>query len=442
MSALSANQVLDLVNQNDVKFIKIWFPSLEGVVKSFAITKEDLEVAFKEGYGFDGSSIKGFQSIEESDMVLMPDPATFQLLPWRPKEKSVARMFGDILNPDGTPYMGDPRYILKRQIAKAEKMGYTFNAGPELEYFYFKDDSGTEILDKGGYFDLTSLDAATDLRRDTILAMESMGIKVEMSHHEVAPSQHEIDLRYQEGLAMADAATTMRVVVKEIATKYGVYATFMPKPIPFENGSGMHCHQSLFSGNNNVFFDSGDSLHLSKIAKNYIGGLLKYVKEFAIVTNPLVNSYKRLVPGYEAPTYLCWSKRNRSAMIRVPMYKPGKEKATRIELRSPDPTCNLYLAFAVMLGAGLKGIEEGIEPPAPVDKNIFSLSEEQKKAENITALPGSLGDAITQAENSAFLKDVLGEYVFENYIKLKKMEWSEYLLQVTKWELDEYLPIY
>jgi glutamine synthetase len=297
-------------------------------------------------------------------------------------------------------------------------------------------------LDKGGYFDLTSLDAASDLRRDTILALEEMGIKVEMSHHEVAPSQHEIDLQYKEGLAMADAATTMKVVVKEIATRYGVYATFMPKPLAGENGSGMHTHQSLFTGEKNAFFDSSDPLHLSSIARSYIAGLLKYVPEFACVTNPLVNSYKRLVPGYEAPTYLTWSKRNRSAMIRVPMYKPGKEKATRIELRSPDPTTNLYLAFAVMLTAGLKGIEEGLTPPEPQDKNIFAMTPAEMKAAGITALPGSLGEAIRSAEKSDFLKEALGEHIFDNYLELKKKEWSSYLLYVSKWELDEYLALY
>ena len=442
MANLTANDVLTIVNEKDVKFIRIWFPSLRGIVKSFAITKEDLEGAFEEGYGFDGSSIKGFQTIQESDMVAMPDPSTFQLLPWRPKEKSVGRLICDIKNPDGTPYMGDPRYALKRAIKKASDKGYTFYAGPELEYFYFQDDSACCGLDKGGYFDLTSLDAASDLRRDTILALEEMGIKVEMSHHEVAPSQHEIDLQYKEGLAMADAATTMKVVVKEIATRYGVYATFMPKPLAGENGSGMHTHQSLFTGEKNAFFDSSDPLHLSSVARSYIAGLLKYVPEFACVTNPLVNSYKRLVPGYEAPTYLTWSKRNRSAMIRVPMYKPGKEKATRIELRSPDPTTNLYLAFAVMLTAGLKGIEEGLTPPEPQDKNIFAMTPAEMKAAGITALPGSLGEAIRSSEKSDFLKEALGEHIFDNYLELKKKEWSSYLLYVSKWELDEYLALY
>jgi glutamine synthetase len=327
-------------------------------------------------------------------------------------------------------------------LKKAADKGYTFNAGPELEYFYFKDECGCIGLDNGGYFDLTTLDAASDIRRDTILALESMGIKVEMSHHEVAPSQHEIDLRYKEGLEMADGATTMKVVVKEIATQYGVYATFLPKPIAGENGSGMHCHQSLFKGSSNAFFDANDSLHLSSVARSYIAGLLKYVPEFAMVTNQLVNSYKRLVPGYEAPTYLTWSKRNRSAMIRVPMYKPGKEKATRIELRSPDPSCSLYLAFAVMLSAGLKGIEENLQPPAPTDKNIFALTDAEKDAAGIKALPGSLGEAIALAEKSEFLKEALGEHIFDGLIEVKKKEWLKYLLYVTPWELDEYMPFY
>jgi glutamine synthetase len=439
---MSKEGVLGFVDEHDVKFIRIWFTDILGKVKSFAITKEDLEGALAEGYGFDGSSIKGFQSIEESDMVAMPDPSTFQLLPWRPKDKAVARMFCDILNPDGTPYMGDPRNALKRMLKKATDKGYTFNAGPELEYFYFKSDCACETLDAGGYFDLTSLDAASDLRRDTILALEAMGIRVEMSHHEVAPSQHEIDLMYKEGLEMADAATTMRIVVKEIATKYGVYATFLPKPIQGENGSGMHCHQSLFKDDRNIFYDPSDSLYLSSQAKSYIAGLLKYVPEFCVVTNQLVNSYKRLVPGYEAPTYLTWSKRNRSAMIRVPMYKPGKEKATRCELRMPDPACNLYLAFTVMLGAGLKGIEDGLEAPPPVEKNIFKLSSEEKKAHGITALPGSLGDAIKLAEGSEFLKETLGEHLYEGLLEAKKKEWGSYLLSVTQWELDNYLPFY
>ncbi|MHA1890653.1 MAG: glutamine synthetase family protein, partial [Promethearchaeota archaeon] len=378
---------MQMVTEKDIKFIRIWFPDILGKIKSFAITREELEMAFKEGYGFDGSSIKGFQTIEESDMIAKPDPATFQLLPWRPREKSVARMFCDILNPDGTPYDGDPRYALKKALKRANDKGFTFYAGPELEFFYFKDDKSREILDVGGYFDLTTLDAASDLRRDTILALESMGIKVEMSHHEVAPSQHEIDLRYKEGLEMADAATTMKIVVKEIATKYGVYATFLPKPINGENGSGMHTHQSLFKGDVNIFFDADDPLHLSDVAKHYIAGLLKYVSEFAIITNQLVNSYKRLIPGYEAPCYISWAKRNRSAMIRVPMYKPGKEKATRIELRSPDPACNIYLAFAAMLMAGLKGIEEGLECPDPIEKNIFNMNQLTKDSLNIKSLP-------------------------------------------------------
>ncbi|MHA1699847.1 MAG: glutamine synthetase family protein [Promethearchaeota archaeon] len=442
MSQLNESKVLDFVNEKDIKFIRLWFSDIQGKIKSFAITKEELDNAFSEGYGFDGSSITGFQTIEESDMIAKPDPATFQVLPWRPNEKAVGRMFCDILCPDKTPYDADPRYVLKKAIKKAKDMGFIFYAGPELEYFYFKNDCSCEILDVGGYFDLTTLDAASDLRRDTILALESMGIKVEMSHHEVAPSQHEIDLRYKEGLEMADAAMTMRVVVKEIASKYGVYATFMPKPIGGENGSGMHTHQSLFRGDTNAFFDKDDPLHLSTIAKQYIAGLLKYVKEFVLVTNPLVNSYKRLVPGYEAPCYISWAKRNRSAMIRVPMYKPGKEKATRIELRSPDPACNIYLAFAVMLNAGLKGIEEGLECPNPIEENIFIMSDNQKQAYKIDSLPGSLIEAIQFAENGTFLKEAIGEHLFNQLLTLKKKEWDKFRVQVTEWEIKQYLPYF
>ncbi|MEF9437711.1 MAG: glutamine synthetase family protein, partial [Candidatus Mariimomonas ferrooxydans] len=357
--------VLKLVKQNDVKFIRIWFTDILGQLKSFAITSEELEGAFDEGMGFDGSSIKGFARIDESDMIAKPDPTTFQLLPWRPKEKAVARVFCDILTPDGRPYEGDPRYALKRNLERLKKKGYTFYLGPELEFFYFKDACGTQILDEGGYFDLTTLDAASDLRRETILTLEAMGIKVEYSHHEVAPSQHEIDLRYADALTMADNVMTYRVVVKEVATKYGCYATFMPKPLFGQNGSGMHTHQSLFKGNKNVFHDAKDKYYLSKIAKGYIAGILKHAPEITALCNQWVNSYKRLVPGYEAPVYLSWARRNRSALVRVPLYKPGKEEATRIELRSPDPSCNPYLAFSVMLAAGLEGIEKGYKLPDP-----------------------------------------------------------------------------
>jgi glutamine synthetase len=433
--------VLDLVEKNNVKFIRLWFTDILGQLKSFAITSEELEGAFDEGMGFDGSSIKGFARIDESDMIAKPDPSTFQIVPWRPKEQAVARMYCDILNPDGTPYEGDPRYALKRNLERLKEKGYTLYLGPELEFFYFKDDKGTEVLDKGGYFDLTTLDAASDLRRETVLTLETMGIKVEYSHHEVAPSQHEIDLKYADALTMADNVMTYRVVVKEVASKYGCYATFMPKPMFGQNGSGMHTHQSLFKGDKNAFFDAKDKFYLSDIAKKYIAGLLKHAPEITAVANQWVNSYKRLVPGYEAPVYIAWARRNRSALVRVPMYKPGKEKATRIELRSPDPACNPYLAFSVMLAAGLEGIEKNYELPEPVEKDIYHLSEEERQELGIKALPGSLIEAIEIAEKSEVVRKALGDHIFNNFIENKKIEWDNYRIKIHPYEIDRYLPI-
>jgi len=369
LNAETKDDVIKLADDHNVKFIRLWFSDILGILKSFSITREELETALDEGNGFDGSSIMGYRDIEESDMIAMPDPTSFQLVPWRPFEGgAVARMFCDIQTPEGDPYEGDPRYILKKQLEDIKKEGYTMYVGPELEYFYFKDDKGTEILDKGGYFDLVPLDLAANFRRDTILSLESMGVKVEYSHHEVAPSQHEIDLKYDEALLMADKTQTYKVVVKETALKHDIHATFMPKPIFGENGSGMHTHQSLFKKDKNAFFDPEDKDNLSQIAKHYIAGVLKHAYELTSITNPLVNSYKRLVPGYEAPVYVAWARRNRSALVRVPEYKPGREKATRIELRCPDPSCNPYLAFSAMLAAGLKGIEEGYELPPPVEE--------------------------------------------------------------------------
>jgi glutamine synthetase len=411
-------------------------------LKSFAIHVDELESAFDEGMGFDGSSIKGFARIDESDMVAVPDPKTFVVLPWRPKEKTVARMFCDIYEPDGSPYKGDPRYALKRALEKMKKMGFTnFYLGPELEFFYFRSEREPEILDEGGYFDYP-LDAAEDLRRETILALEEMGIRVEYSHHEVAPSQHEIDLRYMDALEMADAVMTYRVTVKEIAKKYGVYATFMPKPIFGVNGSGMHTHQSLFIGERNAFFDANDPYHLSEVAKKYISGLLTHIREITLVLNQLVNSYKRLVPGYEAPVYICWARRNRSTLIRVPMYKPGKEKATRIELRSPDPACNPYLAFASMLIAGLKGIENNYVLPEPLELDVYHLPPEERTRLGIKELPGSLIEAIEIAEKSEVLKEAVGEHIFEQLIKSKKIEWDDYRIRVQPYEVERYLPIW
>ncbi|MBI2841812.1 MAG: glutamine synthetase [Armatimonadetes bacterium] len=434
-------RVLREVRDKGVEFIRLWFTDILGQIKSFAITPEELEGALDEGMGFDGSSITGFQDIEESDMIAKPDPTTFSFLPWRPMDRPVVKMICDILNPDGTPYEGDPRYILRRTVNKAAEKGYTMYVGPELEYFYFKSDSDTGILDHGGYFDLTSLDAASDLRRETVLTLKQMGIPVEYSHHEVAPSQHEIDLRYADALNMADRAMVYRTAVKEVATRHGVYATFMPKPIFGQNGSGMHTHQSLFSGELNAFFDANDKYNLSRVGKSYIAGLLKHAKEMSSLLAQWVNSYKRLVPGYEAPVYIAWSQRNRSALVRVPMYKPGKDLATRAELRCPDPACNPYLAFAVMLAAGLKGIEEGYELPDPMEKNLYHLTDDERKELGIESLPASLGEAIAITEQSEFVREVLGDHSFERFIWIKRQEWDEFRIQVTEYELQKYLPI-
>ncbi len=438
----SKEYVLKMVEKHDVKFIRLWFTDILGFLKSFAITREELEQALDEGMGFDGSSIQGFARIDESDMVAMPDPDTFQLLPWRPREHhAVARMFCDILRPGGEPFEGDPRYVLKCNLQRAADMGYTYYVGPELEYFYFKDSRSTEPLDEGGYFDMIPLDAATDLRRQTVLILEEMGIGVEYSHHEVAHSQHEIDMRYTDALTMADNVMTYRLVVKQVAIQNGVYATFMPKPVFGINGSGMHVHQSLFKDGKNAFFDPDDKHHLSKTAKAFIAGLLKHAPEITLVCNQWVNSYKRLVPGYEAPVYISWARRNRADLIRVPEYKPGKEQATRIEFRSPDPSCNPYLAFSVMLAAGLEGIENGYEPPEPVEENVYEMTEEERKKRGINTLPASLYEAIQLCEKSQLVRKALGEHVFYTLIKNKKMEWDQYRVHVTEYEVQKYLPV-
>lgn len=440
-SCQTQEDVLRFCKENRVKFIRLWFTDVLGSLKSFAIPVEELETALYEGMGFDGSSIKGFARIDESDMVALPDPKTFQLLPWRSGEEKVGRMFCDILNPDGTPFEGDPRYVLKRNLEKLAQRGYTYYVGPELEFFYFKSDKEPIPLDKGGYFDLTTLDAASDLRRDTIRTLEEMGIRVEYSHHEVAFSQHEIDLRYADALTMADNVMTYRIVVKEVAQKYGVYATFMPKPIAGINGSGMHTHQSLFCGDTNVFFDAYDPYFLSDVAKKFIAGILRHAREIALVTNQWVNSYKRLVPGYEAPVYICWARRNRSALVRVPMYKPGKEKATRIEVRNPDPACNPYLAFSVMLAAGMAGVEGNYELPEPIERDVYHMTPEERRALGIESLPGSLKEAIDLALESQLLRETLGEHVFTYLIESKMAEWDAYRTVVHPYEIEQYLPI-
>jgi glutamine synthetase len=444
----AAEYVLKTSKEHDVKFVRLWFTDILGMLKSFAITVEELEGALQEGMGFDGSSIEGFARIDESDMVAMPDPDTFCFLPWRPREhRAVTRMFCDILRPGGEPFDGDPRYVLKRNLKRAADLGYTYYVGPELEYFYFKQDPNdpttptTQVLDKGGYFDLTPRDAAVDMRKDTVLQLEEMGIGVEYSHHEVAHSQHEIDMRYTDALTMADNVMTYRLVVKEVALQHGCYATFMPKPVFGINGSGMHVHQSLFKGERNAFFDTSDSYHLSKVAKGYIAGLLKHAPEITAVCNQWVNSYKRLVPGYEAPVYQSWARRNRADLVRVPEYKPGKEKATRIEFRSPDPACNPYLTFSVMLAAGLEGIDKGYELPEPIEENVYEMSEEERQKRGIGVLPASLLEAIQLAEKSELVRKALGDHVFNAFIQNKKIEWNEYRTQVTEYELDRYLPI-
>ncbi len=431
--------VFEAVERERIKFIRLWFTDILGSLKSFAITKGQLEHALEDGIGFDGSSIIGYQTIEESDMIAKPDPRTFAVLP--PKEQGFARMICDIFEPSGKPYEGDPRYVLKRNLARAAKKGFTFNIGPELEYFYFADDKCPTPLDEGGYFDLTPLDQASELRRDTVTALEGMGINVEYSHHEGAPSQHEIDLRYQEALKMSDIVMTYRLVVKDIALQAGFHATFMPKPLEGANGSGMHTHQSLFKGTKNAFFDANDKYHLSDVAKGFIAGQLKHAREFCLVTAQWVNSYKRLIPGYEAPVYVSWARRNRSALIRVPMYKPGNELATRVELRCPDPACNPYLAFAVMLATGLEGIDKGYSLPDPVELNVYKMTAEQLKANGIESLPESIGEAITETENSAVVKRALGDHVFHHLIELKKKEWDDYRTHLSQYEIDRYLSV-
>jgi len=434
--------VLNKAKEHDVKFIRLWFTDILGMLKSFAITVEELENALTQGMGFDGSSIEGFARIDESDMIAMPNPDTFRLIPWRPKEhKAVARMFCDVLKPGGEPFVGDPRYVLKRNLQQAAEKGYSFYVGPELEYFYFKDENGTQPLDRGGYFDMTPLDAASDMRRETVLTLEEMGVSVEYSHHEVATSQHEIDMRYTDALTMADNVMTYRLVVKQIALNHGVYATFMPKPTYGINGSGMHVHMSLFKNGRNAFFDANDSYYLSPVAKCFIAGVLKHAPEITCITNQWVNSYKRLIPGYEAPVYITWARRNRSDLIRVPEYQPGKENATRMELRSPDPACNPYLAFSVMLAAGLEGIDKGYDLPLPTEENVYNMSPEERERRGIGMLPGSLWEAIELLEKSELVCKALGDHVFNAFIINKKIEWDLYRSQVTEYEIERYLPI-
>ena len=437
--------VLKTVKGRDVHFVRFWFTDVLGTMKSFAVTPSELEGAFEDGMGFDGSCIEGFSHTAESDMLAFPDPSTFQVLPWRPASNAVARMFCDIRTPDGAAFEGDPRRVLARTVEKAAGMGYVFNVGPELEYFYFKDAEGTDVLDHGGYFDLTSLDYASDLRRDTVLTLEKMGIPVEYSHHENGPSQHEIDLRFTDALSMADAVMTYKLVVKEIALKHGVHASFMPKPLADAPGSGMHVHQSLFDfEGGNAFFDPGDptGYRLSDVAKHYIAGILKYAPEFTLVTNQYVNSYKRLVAGGEAPIYVSWAQRNRSTLVRIPGYRPEREVACRIELRSPDAGANPYLALAAMLAAGLRGIEDELPLGDPVEgRDLFRLSRQDLRAQGFRTLPESLGEAVELFAESELMRDTLGEHIHSYLVRTKREEWNEYQRYVSGWERDRYLAV-
>jgi glutamine synthetase len=435
-------EALKRLQDENVDFLLLWFTDIEGHLKSFAVTPSEVEEALNDGMGFDGSSITGFNAIEESDMVAIPDPSTFQLMPAREGEMKMARMICDIVTPDGNPYEGDPRYVLRRALERMRALGFeTFNVGPELEYFLFESDKGTETLDEGGYFAMTTLDAASGLRQETVHALESMGIPIEYVHHEVGPSQHEIDMRFAPALEMADHTVTYRLIVKEIAKKAGYHATFMPKPIFGENGSGMHTHQSLFTDGRNAFFDGDDQWHLSTAGKAFIAGQLRHAREIAAIFAQWVNSYKRLVPGYEAPVYVAWSQRNRSALIRIPLYKPGSEQATRAEIRCPDPACNPYLTFATLLHAGLEGIEQGYELPEPMETNLYHLTPEQRRERGIVSLPETLGEAIDALAESDLARKALGPHIFDRYIELKRKEWDEYRVQLTGWELDRYLSV-
>ena len=433
--------VIRSAQDNDVNFVRLWFTDILGNLKGFAITVGDLEDAIEQGVGFDGSSIEGFARIDESDMRAFPDPATFTVLPWRPRQNAVARMFCDIRTPSGEPFIGDPRYALKRNLERLAQSGFTYYVGPELEFFYFRDASSPEPLDQSGYFDQLSSQPAGDLRRDTVLNLGDMGIPVKYSHHEGAHSQHEIDLQYTDALTMADNVMTAKLVIKELAQLRSVYASFMPKPLSGKNGSGMHTHQSLFRGNNNAFFDPDEDHRLSIIGKRFIAGLLRHAPEITLVTNQWVNSYKRLVPGFEAPVYISWAHVNRSDLIRVPAYKPGYESSMRIEYRAPDSACNPYLAFSAMLAAGLKGIEEEYPVPPPVEGNVLAMAPEERQARGIKTLPGSLGEAIVLAEESGLLREALGEHILNSFIRNKRLEWEEYRATVTDYEVSRYLPI-
>ena len=441
MSKYTKHDIIRMVDEEDIEFIRLQFTDIFGTLKNVAITASQLEKALDNRIMFDGSSIEGFVRIEESDMYLYPDLSTLEFFPWRPQQGKVARMICDVYLPNGEPFEGDPRYVLKRAIKEAADLGYTFEVGPECEFFLFNTDENTMPTtvthEQAGYFDIGPLDFGENARRDIVMTLEDMGFTIEASHHEMAPAQHEIDFRYDEALQTADNIMTFKLAVRTIAKRHGLHATFMPKPKYGVNGSGMHINMSLHKDGKNIFEDPNDELGLSKEAYYFIGGIMKHIKGMAAITNPLVNSYKRLVPGYEAPVYIAWSATNRSPLIRIPSVACGE--GTRIELRSPDSAANPYLTLAVCLRAGLDGIVNKIEPPQMVNGNIFAMTDEERAVMHIEQLPGTLIEAVEEMEKDSFICDVLGEHIAEHYIEAKKEEWHKYRSQVSEWEIQEYL---
>ena len=434
-------EVIAMTESHSIEIVRLWFTDVLGRLKGFSLRVEDLPRALDEGIGFDGSSVEGFVRIEESDLLAMPDPKTFVILPEDFGGVQTASMICDILYPDGSPFESDPRYVLKKTLEKAKKMGYDhYYVGPELEFFYFPSESEPQPLDAGGYFDILPLDKSVHARKETFKTLRDLKVDVEVTHHEVAKGQHELDFRYDDALKMADTVQLAKVIIKEIARKHGIFASFMPKPVFGENGSGLHTHQSLFSGDENAFYDAKDEYNISDNGKHYIAGLLKHSEEITAVTNQWVNSYKRLVPGYEAPAYISWGRKNRSALVRVPSFKPAHFRSCRVEYRAPDPAANIYLTFSVMLAAGLQGIEKKYKIPKSIELDIYTMSPAEREKHGIESLPDSLYAAVLKMEKSELVKDTFGEKLFEKYIANKKAEWDRYRVQVTDYELREYLP--
>lgn len=433
--------ILNEVKRNRVRFVQLWFTDVLGFLKGITVSTPELSRALKHGLGFDGSSIEGFARIEESDMVIKPDPKSFAVLPWGIQGERAARMFCDVVTPDGKPVGFDPRQVLRRVVVKGKKMGFSLYAGCELECFYFQSPEGTAFLDRGGYFDLTPTSLPEQVREETIGALEKLGIAVEYSHHEVAPSQHELDLHYTDVITMADNIISCRFVARQVARKHNIHCSFMPKPVLGVNGSGMHTHISLFREGRNAFFSAKDEMNLSPVCRHFIAGVLKYAPEITAVTNQWVNSYKRLVPGYEAPIYVSWARVNRSALVRVPAFSKSRSEAARIEYRAPDPAGNPYLAFAVIFAAGLRGVEEKLPLGPPTTDNIYRMTEEERMQAQISCLPQDLSEAIRLTEKSELVRSTLGEEMFSFFLRNKKQEWDEYKAQVTEFEIRRYLPI-